>query len=120
MADGLGRIRAVNEQPGLIQQQRTCAQRTAGPASRPEQCVGVLGIHARRGPVRPFKLVRDPREAASVQALLRNPDPVAARGIVAIDQIEKAVLPIDHDRSRNNSGAVKHHLPLQRKRQAFA
>ena len=120
MADGLGRIRAVNEQPRLVQQQRACAQRTAGTAGRREQRVGVLCVRARRPPVRPFKLVHDAREAAALQALLRNADPVTACGIVGIDQIEKAVFPIDHDRTGNDGGAVEHHLPLQRKRQDFA
>ena len=63
------------EQPRLVQQQRAGAERTAGTAGRREQRVGVLCVGARRPPVRPFKLVHDAREAAALQALLRNPIP---------------------------------------------
>src|SRR6516162_49904 len=54
-----------------------------------------------------------------LQALLCNADAVAARRIVRIDQIEKAVFPINHNRARNDGSAVEHHLSLKRERQAF-
>ena len=57
-------------------------QQTAGPGGPSYQRVSVFGIRTRRPPVRPFKLVGNAKEAASLEALLRNADPVAARGIV--------------------------------------
>ena len=120
MPDSFWRIRAVNEQPRFVQQQRSCAQLTAGTAGCREQRIRVPCIRTRSPPVGPFKLVGDTEEAASLETLLRNPDAVAARRIVGIDQIEKAVFPIDNDRAGNDSCAVEHHLPLQGERQAFA
>ena len=98
MPDGLGRVRSVNDQPGFVQHERARPQwitRTASPAEQVPRILGIVG--PRRPPVRLFKLVRNARQASPVQTFLRNPDPIAARGIVGIDEIEKAFLPIDHD-----------------------
>ena len=120
MTNGFRRIRAVDEQAGLVQQQRACTQQTAGAGGRRKQRVRVLDVRTRRLPVGPFKLAGDAEEAAPLQALLRNADAVAARLIVRIDQIEKAVFPINHNRAGNNGSAVEHHLSLKRERQAFS
>src|SRR6516162_8547163 len=113
MADGFRRIRAVNEQARLVQQQRACAQRTAGAAGRCTQRCRILRVRHWSLPVRPLKLAGDTEEAAALLTLLSNTDAVAPCRIVRIDQVEKAVLAIDHDRSANDGGAIEHHLALK-------
>src|SRR5215469_6071872 len=120
MTNSFRRIRAVDKQAGLVQQQRACTQQTAGAAGRCKQRVGILHVRTRSFPVGPFKLAGNAEEAATLQALLRNADAVAARRIVRIDQIEKAVFPINHNRAGNDGSAVEHHLSLKRKRQALS
>src|SRR5262249_19828659 len=55
VADGLRRVGAVDDEAGLVQEQRACAKLTAGAASRGDQGV-VLRVRVRRFPVGPFHL----------------------------------------------------------------
>src|SRR5262245_5060096 len=80
MADRLRRVRAVNEKSRLVQDVRGRSERRAGPAGRADQGVCVLGIRTWRAPVGPFELAGDAEEAAALEALLRNSDPVATGG----------------------------------------
>src|SRR4051794_25970460 len=110
MSDSFRRVRAMYQQPGLVEQQRACTERTARTARTREQGVCIVGVHAGRLPVRPFQLVRNAEQAASRETLLRNADAVATCRIVAVDEVEKALFPVDHDRAWNDGGAVEHHL----------
>jgi len=67
-------------------------------AGRPEQRVSVLRVRARRSPVRHSSLFMT-RERLPPSGIPAQSNPVAARGIVGVDQIEKNGFP---DRPRSN------------------
>jgi len=117
MADGFWRIGAVNEHracPATARGRRAdCRDARGG-----EQRIGVFCVvpeDFQSGHSACCEL----GEVAALTHLARFRF-VAARRIVGIDQIEKAVFPIDHNRSRDEGSTVEHHLPLQRKRQPSA
>src|SRR6478672_965209 len=117
MTDRPRRVGAVDEQPGLIEQERSRSERIARPARQDlSGDAGGFRVACRIAPFRPFHLAGDAEKTAWPQALLTDADAVAASGVVRLDQVEKPVLAIDDDRA-GNRGPVIRHLTLQGKRQ---
>src|SRR3954451_22862081 len=113
-ADGPGFVGAVDTVKRRAEIHRARAERIFRAAFHVPGQVGTACDHfRRRGPGRPFALRRDRLHAGPGEAGAADADAVAHRPTVALDEIEKLVRRIDHDRAGTFIAAIVNELFLE-------
>src|SRR5215203_3970210 len=115
LANGPGLVGAMNAEQGvaavLVEVERAGPERIVEPALLEARQVG-LEAHNRGGrtPVRPDRLAANIGSSSPGVALLAHANAVANSGTVVLNEVEEALVNIDHDRARPLATQVGYEL----------